>query len=735
MDILLASDKSNLTSEVVQNKPDSNIAKKVDLSNTAFLDLLFNSGDLQFGSDKILPFQVELRKTDNMGENGRQNNRKNDENSALTTSFESNNKDAYNVSNRNDGKPIDNNGGMHNEENGNTFNNKTYSTGTSENKSEVNKNEVRTSEVNKNEVNKNEVHTNDKPNVLNSKKTEKVETKNDVVSLKSDKDKELENIKDLKKLLLDKDLKEKNPELFAKLEIIVSVLESKEGKAVKPETIEELNSLLSKGVKLGKSIKGISPSNDHKRQELVAGLEKIASILEENGIKPETINEVKELLVNGALDQKHPDLIAKLEDALTSIGNKDVKAEVVKDIKEIVSSGIVDNKGKGSLAKLGEIISIIKEKNPKSEVVGKLKDMLSEEGVDNKGKELSDLIKNAMSELKGKEGEIKKGRNPDKDNAFVTTVLEKLEEHIGEKIVKNIDKNQALSDKFSNDLSSVKITDKGKESSDVSAKKSKTDVTSENELNVDARVSGDGNKSDSMKTDRGGRGDQRVVSQNMKNEQSGQNTHNNNSNKEKSSSLADKGKVKGESVKLELNDHDVQMGGGVKTQSAVKAGSAGQTSKMPSVLTVTPEQIKDMVVSGVKKFNNGGNSEIHLNITRPNLGNVKISFIENSNGKLEVRVLTERPEAAELIKQNSVDIKQLLSDEGIDLTKFDVFDSLDENKNSFAQNRSSFKRGRRRNSSGNNEEGDDDQTVGQGVVTDNQDVTGVDNDDQVNVLI
>ncbi len=567
------------------------------------------------------------------------------------------------------------------------------------------------------------------------------EQNNDKVSHTDDKSADLENKKEegnvnAKELPSNKDGDVKYPELIAKLEKIIVALEGGEDKNLKTDALNELKVLLTEGMsknsdlaaKLEKIVAGLNGikgkngatdlinklrqlvSADVKGENLMTNLEKAIAALKGNEMKAEISSELKEAGSNDA--DKSKALAAKLEETLSILnGNssKDVKANALKELKTLIAK---DDGGKGANQK----------------TISKLRDLLSKEGADNEKQELASLLEKTITELKGKENEpiiAKKTDNKAAANS-IKDVLGKLEDHVNEKTAKgdNVNEKPQTANKELKDVTVTKSTI-NKEIKDSSAKL-KAEHAVENETGAENKLSGDGNNTDSLTSKFG-----QKVSQTHTNDAKGgladHNKQDQNKNNHSQKGNGDNGKLtKTESGSIAAND---------KTQTSSKAQKAENTGKPAQPRDINSTQIKEMVVQSAKKFIKGGSSEIHLNIKKPNMGNIKISFIESATGKLELLVMAERPEAAELIKQNSADLKQALLQQGIDLSKFDVFDQFNENRQAFAQEnvyKRNF-RGRRGSGTGKN-----DDTNENAIQTDESNKATTDsiaNNEQVNVLI
>lgn len=156
-----------------------------------------------------------------------------------------------------------------------------------------------------------------------------------------------------------------------------------------------------------------------------------------------------------------------------------------------------------------------------------------------------------------------------------------------------------------------------------------------------------------------------------------------------------------------------KSGGDIKSQSTEIGGQpvserfqklvnpemsrSSATSENPPA--IPRAQLGDMVVRGARQFQRGGNSEVQVNIRKPDMGNVKISFIENSRGKLEITITAERPEASEMLRQSGAEIRQLLLQDGIDLAKYSVSDTPGRQKR-FSLHDQGSRRNRRKGGSG-----------------------------------
>lgn len=720
MDILFTPDKTNLLNETARNGGNLNIIKSVDMANSTFWDLMF-SGELKLGLDALVPVLNSVEDSDLSG-NMHLNYQDEIGSSVLSGSKDTENKSfgLKNVNNEQQGVTDDfdfsNHDKLENEtESAANFNNNEVAISNEKKKAER-ENSVVISRGEERDTKK----IADKADAENNQKTVKNRSEGEIdtnVSIETNGGEM--DINAFKSLILQDDLKEKNPELYTTLENIISFLESSNAKTIKPEMVEELNSLLSKGVKLGKKIKNIFSGKefDDRKQEILSKLEKFISILEENGVKPEMVKEVKRLITKNVVDQKSPELITKLENAFSVIDSSDVNQNVTA--------------GKESLEKLEKIVSAIEKVNPESKISKKVFDLLSKDGdVVQKRQELSDLLNKAVAELNLKKSDIadKKNIKAEGDKAALNKLFEEISV---DKIVNNklnIDKKQVVTDSSLSDVVNLKNSEKGKAADGKTLKKLNADTSLENDIQVDAKVAGDVNKTDSIHSDRVNKIDVKTVSQNTSNSNFSKNQS---KNKDKLMQQGEKGKS--ESIKPQQNSADFQIGSNKSFQTVSKAESFEQAAETHRARDVTLLKTKDMVLSGAKKFLKGGNSEVHLNITKPNLGNIKVSFIENSNGRLEVLMMAERPEAAEMLKQNSAEIKQLLLKEGIDLSNLEVFDSFDENRRSLANERSPFRRFRRGSSSDNGDAESSDELVAQDELVSSQD-SGV-LDDEVNVLI
>ncbi len=193
------------------------------------------------------------------------------------------------------------------------------------------------------------------------------------------------------------------------------------------------------------------------------------------------------------------------------------------------------------------------------------------------------------------------------------------------------------------------------------------DSRSESDLSINKLVTSDEMKSDVENGGRSTRGEQKIVlDQSAKNELFGQN--------QKKSELVYQSMLK----KSKEGKGDLTDAGSISGNEKSFMSAKVQAVKSPANIqnNVNPDlksQFGEMVVSGAKQFIKGGSQEIHLTIRKPDLGNLKISFIERGKGGLDISIVTERVDAVEVIKQNSGELKQLLLQDGIDLSKFDVF--------------------------------------------------------------
>ena len=199
-----------------------------------------------------------------------------------------------------------------------------------------------------------------------------------------------------------------------------------------------------------------------------------------------------------------------------------------------------------------------------------------------------------------------------------------------------------------------------------SSKNKVEDSLSESDLNVSKLVAGDESKNEGQNVDRNIKAEQRIAHvQNGKNEMFGQNQKRNEFVYQSNSLKSKEGKSDVVDVgSIPANEKKFMMG---KVQAA-KMPVSVQNSANPDLKA----QFGDMVVRGAKQFINGGSQEIHLTIRKPDLGNLKISFVERGKGGLDVSIVAERADAVEVIKQSSSELKQLLLQDGIDLSKFDV---------------------------------------------------------------
>ena len=208
------------------------------------------------------------------------------------------------------------------------------------------------------------------------------------------------------------------------------------------------------------------------------------------------------------------------------------------------------------------------------------------------------------------------------------------------------------------------------------------DSLSETDLSVNKLVPGDEIKDEARNAERNIKVEQKIVHvQNAKNELSGQNQRKNeNEFVYQSNSLKNK---KGKS--------EVVDAGSMSVNEKKLMSNKVQTTKMPvnvqnNVNSDLKSQFGDMVVRGAKQFIKGGSQEIHLTIRKPDLGNLKISFIERGKGGVDISIVAERADAVEVIKQNSGELKQLLLQDGIDLSKFDVFSENSRERGRLAYN-------------------------------------------------
>ena len=208
----------------------------------------------------------------------------------------------------------------------------------------------------------------------------------------------------------------------------------------------------------------------------------------------------------------------------------------------------------------------------------------------------------------------------------------------------------------------------------------KEDSLSEPDLSLNKLVSSDESKNEGNNVDRNIKVEQKIVHvQNGKNELFGQ-------NQKKNEFVLQSNSQKNKEGKSEL----VDVGSISANEKKFMSGKA-QTIKMPVNIQNNANhdlksQFGDMVVSGAKQFIKGGNQEIHLTIRKPNLGNLKISFVERGKGGLDISIVAERADAVDVIKQNSGELKLLLSQDGIDLSKFDVYSDNSRDRGRLAHN-------------------------------------------------
>ncbi|MGR3317838.1 MAG: flagellar hook-length control protein FliK [Candidatus Anammoxibacter sp.] len=486
------------------------------------------------------------------------------------------------------------------------------------------------------------------------------------------------------------------------------------------------------------SVEGKDVNVKEVKSDIITKLESVFAAIDGKDVrdvKSEIISKLKEVFAGvgdgtGENEGKEvkADIITKLESVFAAIDGKDVrdvKSEIISKLKEVFA-GIEENGGKAVRA----------------DIVEKREGLFSKDtGVRNKNEGISVVPEKNVEESNKsnnygkneKNNKIVKSGEGDTDRNLLKGIVERLDENKSEKIInkeKNIEKKHIVNDTASNGLNNAKVSDKTKKSTDGSSKSTgDSSFTFENETGAEARVSKDGNRIDTLNSDRDIKVEQRVVSaQGAKSDLTDQRQ-----NKNKFANRMRNGKS--DNGNLQRTDSDQQIVNG-KTQTIFRSETASQVNKTPaSARTIPKSQLGETIVRNAKQFQKGGNSEIHLTIKKPELGNVKLSFVENAKGRLEVTLVAERYETSELIKQNIAEMRQLLQQEGIDLSKFDVFDQDDRNKKHFAQ-KNSFNNGSRENHSAEDGGLDkDEETILENNDLSVADVGNVNSDDQVNVFV
>ena len=441
--------------------------------------------------------------------------------------------------------------------------------------------------------------------------------------------------------------------------------------------------------KLQKLITGLLQARDSKKNPATNNLDKLLSSDKKTSIKlkAENIKNMLETVKNdGTIDKE---LIGKLSVLLSEI-EKNLKSNATRRLDLTKISEVGKRNNQNVISELDKILSLMdnNSKGGVSKIISKLSKLIS--------KEAEKLVETEVP----------------------------LSKSFGPKLSENEKIKQGNSD-----LIEIKHSLKNRESIDNKIKTEK-DLYSENETNTDSRLTKDKNVVDksSVNLDKDIKLDQRfTLSQNDKNSLDGQ-QQNKNKFMQQSHNFKSNNKQQG----VDMNSNAVSD----KTQSASNFESKMSQGKLPTTTrTITHSQMGDSVVRGAKQFLKGGNSEIHLTIKKPDLGNIRISFVENSKGKLEVVIMAERSEASELIKQNSAEMRQLLLQEGLDLSKFNVSDYHNKNKGFFSEGKGYRKNSRKGRNSSDDESLKQDETILESDIlkTSRKDETL--SNDQVNVFV
>ncbi|MGR3179102.1 MAG: flagellar hook-length control protein FliK [Candidatus Anammoxibacter sp.] len=562
-----------------------------------------------------------------------------------------------------------------------------------------------------------------------------------------------------------KEIKDVKAEIISKLKEVLSGMEETEGKSDKSGIITKLEGLFA-GLE-GKDVKDVKAEIISRLKEVLSGMEETQGKGDKSGIitkleglfaglegkdvkdvKADIISRLKVVLSGMEETEGKGDksgIITKLEGLFAGLEGKDVKdvkAEIISRFKEVLS-GMEETEGKsdksGIITKLEGLFAGLEGKDVKevkAEIISRLKEVIT--GIEEKEGKLvkADIVDESNNH--GKNKKIVKSSEGEIDKNLLKAIVEKLEENKSEKIInkdKNIEKKHIVNDTASNDLNGAKVSGKTKESADGSSKSTgDSSFTLENETGAEVRVAKDGNRIDTSNSGRDIRVTQSVVgAQGAKSGLADQRQ-----NKDRlASQMKDVNNVKSDKGNLQRTDADQQVVSG-KTQTTFRSAAASQVNNTPaSSRTIPQSQLGETIVRNAKQFQKGGNSEVHLTIKRPELGKVKLSFVENGKGKLEVTLVAERHETADIIRQNSSEMRQMLQQDGIDVSKFDVFDQGDRNKKDFAQG-GLFNNGSRKNRSDSAEDEGLDET-GETVVVNNDlsvsDADNVNSDDKVNVFV
>ncbi|MGR3220876.1 MAG: flagellar hook-length control protein FliK [Candidatus Anammoxibacter sp.] len=482
------------------------------------------------------------------------------------------------------------------------------------------------------------------------------------------------------------------------------------------------------------------------KSEIITKLEgKLSNFEGKNAeeIKTEIVSKLKEVLAGleeGGVKGDKSEIITKLEGKLSNFEGKNVeeiKTEIVSKLKEVLA-GLEEGGVKGDkseiITKLEGIISSLEGKGGKSEIITKLNVVIAGLGEPG-GKAVRAGIVDEQSNSGKNKKVVKKGEGEITTDTL-KSIVENFEENKNDKTVgkdKNIEKKPRTNDVASNNTNGGKVSAKTKESTDGSTKSTGDSIAAlDDETGAEIRVTKEGNRVETLNSGRDIKVDQRVVvgTQGAKGGQADQHR-----NKNMPASQAQN--VKSDKGNSQRTDADQQVVIN-KTQTTFRSAVAGQVKNTPAPARTIPQsQLAETIVHNAKQFQKGGNSEIHLTIKKPELGNVKLSFVENGKGKLEVTLVAERHETAELIKQNSSEMRQLLQDDGVDLSKFEVFDQDEMNKRHLAQGGSSNNGSRKNSSDAAEDDGFDnaEATPAENNDLNVSDVENIDNrDDQVNVF-
>ena len=559
--------------------------------------------------------------------------------------------------------------------------------------------------------------------------------------------------------LVDAESNSSKAEIITKLKEVFAGIEERlvdaESNGSKSEVITKLEGVFASIEESMNAVKGVEEVEAVKSEiitklkDVFTGIEERLVDAESNSSKAEIITKLKEVfagieerLVDAESNGSKSEVITKLEGVFASIEEsmnavkgveevEAVKAEIITKLKDVftgIEERLVDAESNGSksevITKLEGVFASIEESTNavkgvekveavKSEVITKLEGVFAAidenegdivvkrkglffkgEEVRNKNEELSALSEKNLngSSIFGKNDKNVKSGEVDTDNNLLNDIVERLDENKNEKIIikdKNTGKRDTVNGTASNDLNDAKVSGKTKQSTDSSSKsKGDSSATLENEAGIESGVTKDGNRVETSNSDRDIRVEQRVTAQGTKSDLSEQNQNKSKFANQMKNGQSDNGNA-------QRTDSDQQIIG-EKTQSVFRAETAGQVDKIPtSTQTIPRSQLGETIVRNAKQFQKGGNSEVHITIKKPELGTVKLTFVENSKGKLEVTLVAERFETSELIKQGSAEIRQLLQQEGIDLSKFDVFDQESRNKKYFAQG-NGFNKGSRK---------------------------------------